>query len=556
MMETVPPGTLLRGRYRVERVLGSGGFGHVYLALDQNANIQCAVKEYFVTGTSGREQLEHEANVLSRLRHPNLPAYQDYFSERGRYYIVLSYIDGDDLTDRMRMVRQQNNIIPIAQILNWLLVICDAVTFLHNQQPPVIHRDIKPDNIRITPAGAAVLVDLGNAKAAKQGDRTLIFIRHQGTPGYAPPEQYPGGSGTDVRSDVYALGATLLFALTTQEPPTVQVRNQSVQQGLATPSSLQEYLLKNPPEASLDALDVRQFRLGVTKPSRPAPRHSRHLAQLGTLPPQLLAQLNTIVQKSMALKPKDRYQLVADLAYDLRQVVIALSPSSTPPTSPKPPVDPNSTQPDLSELYDALQDAQDKRNQGLGDGSSGKQPVLPPNVANITCPRCGTSLAPRAVFCTYCGMSLSKPTNQPPSNQQAKMHNVPGRDITAERTHITSLDEMKEAIAVKPRGAHVEMMVSAFPPYNPVQPQQSHLQHLQKLAPPQSVQPPHIGPQVIGPRGQSHNPQHMQQAPQPSRFTHWLFKNRILIACIVLFVILLVVFFLIATKQTHAAALL
>src|SRR5262245_30110800 len=113
MMETVPPGTLLRGRYRVERVLGSGGFGHVYLAVDQNANIQCAVKEYFVTGTSGREQLEHEASVLSRLRHPNLPAYQDYFSERGRYYIVLSYIDGDDLTDRMRLVRQQNSIIPI-----------------------------------------------------------------------------------------------------------------------------------------------------------------------------------------------------------------------------------------------------------------------------------------------------------------------------------------------------------------------------------------------------------------------------------------------------------
>src|SRR5436305_9058839 len=148
MIETVPPGTLLYGRYRIERVLGSGGFGHVYLAVDVTSNLQCAVKEYLVSGISGQAQLKHEATVLSHLRHQNLPTFLDAFMERGHYYIVLSYIEGHDLTDLIRRVRQQNDVIPVAQILNWLHAICDAVTFLHDQQDPrqpprVIHRDIK-----------------------------------------------------------------------------------------------------------------------------------------------------------------------------------------------------------------------------------------------------------------------------------------------------------------------------------------------------------------------------------------------------------------------------
>src|SRR5439155_6420484 len=172
-------------------------------------------------------------------------------------------------TDRIRVARQRNEIIPLPQIMRWILSICDAVQFLHNQQPVVIHRDIKPDNIRIMPDGTAILVDLGNAKATADGARTLFFIRHQGTPGYAPQEQYPGGTGTNVRSDVYALGATLFFALTTHEPPSVQVRNQSVQQGLSTLPSLREYLRNNPPEESPEVLAARQqFRPGV-KPSKP-----------------------------------------------------------------------------------------------------------------------------------------------------------------------------------------------------------------------------------------------------------------------------------------------
>src|SRR5438270_13404852 len=177
---------------------------------------------------------------------------------------------------------------PLQGVMTWILSICDAVIFLHQQHPPIIHRDIKPDNIRIMSNGTAILVDLGNAKAAADGARTLFFIRHQGTPGYAPLEQYPGGTGTDVRSDVYALGGTLYFALTTHEPPSVSTRNQSIQQGLADLPSLQEQLAHNPPESSLASSSARQFRLGVTKPAKPAPRHSKHLAQLGTLPSEQL----------------------------------------------------------------------------------------------------------------------------------------------------------------------------------------------------------------------------------------------------------------------------
>jgi serine/threonine protein kinase len=518
MIESVPSGTLLHGRYRIERVLGSGGFGHVYLAVNIVSNLQCAVKEYLVTGSTGQQQLEHEANVLSKLHHPNLPAFQDGFMERGRYYIVLSYIDGNDLTDRIRVVRQKNEIIPITQILQWLLAICDAVTFLHSQQPTIIHRDIKPDNIRITQQGTAVLVDLGNAKApAKEGDRTLFFIRHQGTPGYAPPEQYPGGSGTDARSDVYALGATLFFALTTHEPPSVQVRNQSIQQGLATLPSLQEHVQNNPPEESPAALAARpQFKLGVNKPLRPAPRHSRHIAQLGKLSPELLSRLNAIVQKSMELNPKRRYQFVKDFVNDLQEVAQALGTTSSPPPT-RPVVDPNSTQPDLVGIFDALQEAKRDMNRDAGDASPGT------SSGNITCPRCGTSLVPRAAFCPRCGMAQARQTPPSSSNQQAQMQNrSPGKNQLAFPT------EMKEAIAINTAGGvTVGNATPAIPTSYSTHSQQVQLQQW-KSAPANGVEP-----HIVGPRGQNQNPR--------SSFISLLFKYRLLILCVVLLVIILVV---------------
>ncbi len=398
MIETVPLGTVLHGHYRIERVLGSGGFGHVYLVLDLATNQQYALKEYLVSGPGGQEQLMHEANVLSQLHHPNLPAFHDAFNERGRYYVIINYIEGEDLTDIIRLTQRRNEVVPLTQLIGWMLETCDAVLFLHNQHPPVIHRDIKPDNIRIMRNGTAILVDLGNAKAYADGLRTLLFIRHQGTPGYAPPEQYPGGSGTDARSDVYALGATLYFAITAHEPPSVSTRNQALQQGQPDLPSLQEVIAQNPPVDSAEAIAAKQFRLGVSKPTKPAPRHSRHIAQLTALSPIAIGQLNTLLQRSMAMRPKDRYQFVADFANDLKHVqdVITAETKSTP--------NPFSTQPDLPKLYEAMQNA--KMVENIDIQNVVQTPRVTYGVASH-CPECNASLMANATFCPNCGISLT-----------------------------------------------------------------------------------------------------------------------------------------------------
>jgi serine/threonine protein kinase len=438
MIETLPAGTVLRGRYRIERILGSGGFGHVYLAVDAQSSQQYAVKEYLVTGAGGKAQLEHEARVLSQLHHPSLPAFQDAFDERGRYYIVLGYIEGSDLTDCLRMVRQKNEAVSIERILTWMISICDAVSFLHNQQPTVIHRDIKPDNIRITPDGTAILVDLGNAKAIADGARTLFFIRHQGTPGYAPLEQYPGGPGTDARSDVYALGGTLYFALTAHEPPSVSTRHTSKSQGSSDLPTLQEILAQNPPETPDGPSAGKQFRLGVTKPSKPAPRHSRHVAQLGALSPEQLNRLNSIIQRAMAMRPEERYPSVAQMSSDLRAVLDGLHTPAQPPAHAQDrPYDPHSTQPDLPFLFESMQSA--PGNQGNTPQVIQDAPKPPPapspaptsQAAVLRCPNCQTELPQKATFCPKCGASLSDHAPRNSQSQKSAIASSPGSPAQA-----------------------------------------------------------------------------------------------------------------------------
>jgi len=547
MIETVPSGTVLHGRYRIERVLGSGGFGHVYLAIDQVTSQQYALKEYLVTGTSGQEQLKHEATVLSQLHHPNLPAFQDAFIERGRYYVVLNYIEGNDLTDLIRMARQRNDIVPISRIMGWILSICDAVMFMHSQHPSFIHRDIKPDNIRIMPNGTAVLVDLGNAKAAADGARTLFFIRHQGTPGYAPPEQYPGGSGTDARSDVYALGGTLYFALTAHEPASVSARNQAIQQGQPDLPSLQERLANNPPEESPEANSARQFRLGVSKPSKPAPRHSRHLAQLGTLPPELLAQLNQVIQKAMAMRPKDRYQYVSDFAHDLRKVMAAL-PTPTPPPRP---VDPHSTQPDLPGIYDALQAAKDNASQGSSGTNAQPAPGSPSSSSPTNCPRCGTALLPNAAFCPRCGASLGGPTNVGSTNTNSANHQTRAGDISGEQTLLITRGQLQQASAAHAQRQHVTGSSAApvaSPPQTPPTMQSGGGLPGQQRTPVTASQVPPSSPlqnQVM-----SHVPQGPSTGQRASSSMRFIMKPRTILLLVIVLALLIVIILLVILK-TH-----
>jgi serine/threonine protein kinase len=466
MIETIPAGTVLHRHYRIERVLGTGGFGHVYLATDLTTNQPCAVKEYLVTGEDGQEHLKHEARVLSHLHHENLPKFQDAFIEHERYYVVISYIEGNDLTDILRMARQRNETIPTPQLLNWVLAVCNAVMFMHSQKPIVIHRDIKPDNIRITSNGTAVLVDLGNAKAVADGARTLFFIRNQGTPGYAPPEQYPGGTGTDARSDVYALGGTLYFVLTAHEPPSVTARNQAIQQGRSDLPTLQEIIAKNPPEESEEAKAARQFRLGVSKPSKPMPRHSQHIAQLGSLPPQIVQQLNYIIQKAMAMRPRDRYQYVTDFVNDLHNVARSFPTSQPLPRHHSDTYSQGNAQPDFQKEQ------------------SSEHNSTQPMAEDITCPRCSLKLPATSLFCPRCGTKMVKPAQNsaqtpmlsqrvPPGsshtpkelsdlNQQAQLK-VSGPTPVVQRQHSESISRTPVTPGVPHRASQVTPQARSLP---------------------------------------------------------------------------------------------
>jgi serine/threonine protein kinase len=173
----------------------------------------CAVKENLDTSPEAGRQFEKEAIVLAQLSHPNLPRVQDHFTipNQGQY-LVMDFIEGEDL----QTIVQQGGRVDPETALDWIGQIAGALGYLHDQNPPIIHRDIKPANIRVTSQGRAFLVDFGLVKVYDPHLRTTIGARAV-TPGYSPPEQY-GQGNTDVRTDVYALGATLYTLLTGLEP--------------------------------------------------------------------------------------------------------------------------------------------------------------------------------------------------------------------------------------------------------------------------------------------------------------------------------------------------
>ena len=207
-------GTVLENRYRIDVLLGAGGMGAVYRAWHLRLDQYVAIKENAMASPASSRQFEREAKMMARLRHPNLPRVIDSFVVRdGAQYLVMDYIEGEDLGQMVKRVGALGE----AKALAWIEQACDALTYLHSQDPPVIHRDIKPSNIKITPQGAVFLVDFGIAKVGHARERTATGALGV-TPGFSPLEQY-GMGGTDARSDVYALGATLYALLTGQAPP-------------------------------------------------------------------------------------------------------------------------------------------------------------------------------------------------------------------------------------------------------------------------------------------------------------------------------------------------
>jgi tetratricopeptide (TPR) repeat protein len=209
-------GQAIQGRYYVVKLLGEGGFGAVYLVQDTRlGGRRLALKESFDSSREAQQQFQLEATLLASLSHPNLPGVSDYFIEpTGRQYLVMDFVEGQDLTD---MIINRRTPVHESQALTWMIQVCQAVALLHSQRPkPIIHRDIKPPNIKITPVGQAVLVDFGIAKLYEPQKGTARIAKAF-SPGFSPCEQYAGG--TDARSDVYALGATLYCMLTATAPP-------------------------------------------------------------------------------------------------------------------------------------------------------------------------------------------------------------------------------------------------------------------------------------------------------------------------------------------------
>ena len=242
------PGEVLKDRYIIVKIIGRGGMGSIYLADDNRlTGRQCAVKEVQQDSSvpddllnQGREQFYREASVLARLDHPNLPKVSDYFSDTDRDYLVMDYIPGEDLKTLMDNARREGKFLPLDDVLSWAVQIADALEYLHGQTPPVIHRDIKPSNVKLTPQGLIKLVDFGLVKQMVPEELTITVIQGRGTALYTPLEQYGGDQGhTDVRSDIYAFGATIYHLVTNSAPAEAKQR-------FLRPDSLQDPRVLNP----------------------------------------------------------------------------------------------------------------------------------------------------------------------------------------------------------------------------------------------------------------------------------------------------------------------
>lgn len=281
-LASLPIGTTVHERYEVVSIVGRGGLGTVYCVRDiifGKQNIY-ALKELADQSRSARRQFEHEAQWLQALDHNHIPKVREYFEWRSRLYLVMDFVDGENL--EQKLYRQGGQPLPEEQVIAWILPICDALQYLHTRTPSILHRDVKPANIIVTPAGHPVLVDLGIAKEHLPGaNRTATFVRKAGTEGYAPPEQYTVAGKSGPWSDVYALGATLYHLLTNQVPPT--------------------------------AIDRVTMEPDLTQPSF----YNRSISP----------QTNVAIYRAMAMRPSERYQTVAQFA-------AALSGSVAPPESP------------------------------------------------------------------------------------------------------------------------------------------------------------------------------------------------------------------------------
>lgn len=213
------PNHFLRNRFLILRKIGRGGMAAVYQATDTSQpGSLWAIKEMSDAAIPNPEEREYavqaflqEANLLRSLNHPNLPQVVDFFTEGGKYYLVMEFVQGQTLQE---LIASQAMPFTEAEVLPWAVQLCDVLTYLHNQSPKIIFRDLKPSNIMVTELGRVKLIDFGIVRFFKPGKSKDTMAL--GTPGYSSPEAT--GGQTDERSDIYSLCVTLHHLLTLHDP--------------------------------------------------------------------------------------------------------------------------------------------------------------------------------------------------------------------------------------------------------------------------------------------------------------------------------------------------
>jgi serine/threonine protein kinase len=274
--EPLAADTVLQDRYRIVKQLGKGGMGAVYEAVDQRLGITVALKETLSVDESARKQFEQEARLLASLQHPALPRVSDHFAEADRAFLVMQFIAGVDLA---RIIYQQPGPFPREQVVAWADQLLDALIYLHSQDRQVIHRDIKPHNLKLTATGQIALLDFGLAKAQPTEASTTSSSSFFGyTRQYSPIEQIQALS-TGPHSDIYALGATLYHLLTGVRPADALTRAAAVTSG-----------------------------------------HGDPLKPANLIHPAVGSEIAAILQKAMAQNPEQRYRSAAEFREALRRI--------------------------------------------------------------------------------------------------------------------------------------------------------------------------------------------------------------------------------------------
>lgn len=236
-------GSVIDGKYKILNVVGKGGMSVVYLAMNERANKQWAIKEVRKDGMQSfevvKQNLVAETDLLKKLNHPHLPSIIDVIDCDDTFLIVMDYIEGNPLSKALETSGAQNQ----DDVIEWAKQLCDVLGYLHSRKPPIIYRDMKPSNVMLKPDGNVMLIDFGTAREFKYSsvaDTTCL-----GTQGYAAPEQFGGHGQTDARTDIYCLGATMYHLVTGHNPATPPYEMYQIRQWNPMLSSgLEEIILK------------------------------------------------------------------------------------------------------------------------------------------------------------------------------------------------------------------------------------------------------------------------------------------------------------------------